>query len=188
MDSTTSDTPAKTPGKDKEKNQDRINRKRVQNRISQQCVREKQLAHAKRLEALAEVIKTSTEADATSAATQSNLLNNQLALIEENRDLRDELLRMRKKMLSLSSAVAAAAGKYSHFFLRPASCVQVNYALAATNLFSSIFAFLKGKMSCRCVALSKTPLSHDRTSLTNHQMTQSLSKFSRSPRKGDKRV
>ena len=125
MDSTTSDTPAKTPGKDKEKNQDRINRKRVQNRISQQCVREKQLAHAKRLEALAEVIKTSTEADATSAATQSNLLNNQLALIEENRDLRDALLRMRKKMLSLSSAVAAAAGKYFHFFPRPASCVQV---------------------------------------------------------------
>jgi hypothetical protein len=110
MSTAVAETPAKTSNREKEKDQDRINRKRTQNRISQQCLREKQLAHAQRLEALAEVIKTSTETDVTSAAAQNSLLNSQLALIEENRDLRDALLRMRKKMLSLSSAVAAAAG------------------------------------------------------------------------------
>lgn len=103
------DSASRTAGQDKEKNQDRINRKRVQNRISQQCVREKQLAHQKRLEALAEIIRTSTEADSTSTESKNALLNNQMSLIEENRDLRDALLRMRKKMLSLSSAVAAVA-------------------------------------------------------------------------------
>jgi hypothetical protein len=108
--STASDAPSKVAVPNKEKNQDRINRKRVQNRISQQCVREKQLAHQKRLETLAEIIKSSTEADATSTESQNALLNNQMSLIDENRDLRDALLRMRKKMLSLSSAVAAVAG------------------------------------------------------------------------------
>jgi hypothetical protein len=93
--------------------QDRRSRKRVQNRISQQCVREKQAAYSKQLEALAGMIKSSTKMDCESTASNSAHLKIQMALIEENRELRDALLRMRKKMLSLSSAVGAVAGKGS---------------------------------------------------------------------------
>jgi len=36
-----------------------------------------------------------------------------MSLIEENKDLRDALLRMRKKMLSFSSASAGVAGPFT---------------------------------------------------------------------------
>jgi len=102
----------KAKGKEsKETVKDRRSRKRLQNRISQQCVREKQAVYSKQIEALAGLIKSSTNVDRESANSQNAQLNMQMALIEENKELRDALLRMRKKMLSLSSAVGAVAGK-----------------------------------------------------------------------------
>jgi hypothetical protein len=91
--------------------QERIQRRRIQNRISQQCVRERRLAHAKQLESLKTMIKTSLNpSTATPEPSQNVLLSTQLELTNENKELTDALLRMRKKLLSLSSAAAAAAG------------------------------------------------------------------------------
>jgi len=87
--------------------EDRKSRKRVQNRIAQQCAREKQAAYSKQFGTLAGIIKLST----TTERESTESLNVQLALIEENNKLRDALLRMRKKMLSLSSALGGVAGK-----------------------------------------------------------------------------
>ncbi|KAI9834057.1 MAG: hypothetical protein M1819_003342 [Sarea resinae] len=87
-------------------------RKRAQNRISQQCFREKQLAHTRQLESFIAAIKETNETNETRADGQvmrQPLLNAHLSLIEENQRMRDALLRMRKKFLSLSSAAAAAA-------------------------------------------------------------------------------
>lgn len=96
--------------KERDEKQERANRKRVQNRISQQCVREKQLAQKKQLEAMKMAVKNSLSSDATTdAASQRAALNQHISLLDENRELRDALLRMRKKLLSLSSASAAIA-------------------------------------------------------------------------------
>jgi hypothetical protein len=91
--------------------QERTQRRRIQNRISQQCVRERRLARAKQLESLKTMIKTSLNpSTATPEPSQNALLSAQLELTNENKELKDALLRMRKKLLSLSSAAAAAAG------------------------------------------------------------------------------
>lgn len=95
----------------KETVKDRKSRKRLQNRISQQCVREKQVVYSKQIEALAGLIKSSANVDHESAVSKTAHLNMQMALMEENRQFRDALLSMRKKMLSLSSAVGAVAGR-----------------------------------------------------------------------------
>lgn len=96
--------------KDFEKRQERINRKRAQNRVSQQCIREKAHAHARQLEALTEMIKSTTQSDSQSdLSSHKALMQSHLKLIEENRELKDALLRMRKKFLSLGSAANAGA-------------------------------------------------------------------------------
>ncbi|OCK82351.1 hypothetical protein K432DRAFT_424234 [Lepidopterella palustris CBS 459.81] len=96
--------------KEKARHQDRINRRRTQNRISQQCVREKAQAHAKQLQALTEMVKPIMDNDgASDMSSQKALMRNQLALIDENKELREALLQMRKKLLSLSSAAASVA-------------------------------------------------------------------------------
>ncbi|KAI9743697.1 MAG: hypothetical protein M1818_003013 [Claussenomyces sp. TS43310] len=92
------------------KKQDRIQRKRIQNRISQQCVRERAQAHAKQLEVLTEMVKSTTPNGGDSDTSgQMALMRNQLRLIEENKKLRDALLKLRKKLRSLSAAAASAA-------------------------------------------------------------------------------
>ena len=111
---------AQPSGPQRAKNQDRVNRKREQNRISQKCMREKRLACASQLDDMAEVIKLSSQGQSEVGGDAQNAgLARQLALIEENRDIKDALLRMRKKMLSLSYAAAAVAGRLS-----PTSYVQ----------------------------------------------------------------
>lgn len=105
------ETPARSlsPG-ERDKQQDRITRKRIQNRISQQSIREKQLAHQRQLESLKSIIETSVAAGSGSdASSEMSILSNHLNLLEENRELREALLRMRKKLLSMSSAAAAIA-------------------------------------------------------------------------------
>lgn len=94
----------------------RTNHKRAQNRLSQQCAREKRLAQSKQLDLLASVIKSS---GADLAERQTSLVNAQLELLKENEALKEGLLRMRKKLLSLSTAAAAAAGEYKTCLVSP---------------------------------------------------------------------
>lgn len=84
--------------------------KRAQNRLSQQCVRERRRAQSKHLDTLTAVIEsgTSDKFDRQDARVVA-----QLELIKENEELKDALLRLRKKLLSVSTAAAAAAGKCS---------------------------------------------------------------------------
>jgi hypothetical protein len=94
--------------------QDRSHRKREQNRISQKCLRERQLAHSIQLETLAGIMKASTEAGADAGSShRAALMSNQLALIDDNKALQEALFRMRKKALSLSAALADVAGMCS---------------------------------------------------------------------------
>jgi hypothetical protein len=59
--------------------QERIQRRRIQNRISQQCVRERRLTHAKQLESLKTMIKSSLNpSTATPEPSQNALLSAQL--------------------------------------------------------------------------------------------------------------
>jgi hypothetical protein len=88
---------------------DRVTRKRLQNRLSQQCVREKRLAHAKQFEALRDMPKLAHTSQLSQELWET-LKAEQLALAEENRRLKDALLKMRKKLLSLSSMAAMTAG------------------------------------------------------------------------------
>lgn len=82
-------------------------RKRAQNRLSQQCVREKRRAQSKHLDLLTSVIESST---GDQAECNESLVSAQLELVKENEELKDALLRLRKKLLSVSTAAAAAAG------------------------------------------------------------------------------
>ncbi|KAI1628442.1 hypothetical protein EDD37DRAFT_670344 [Exophiala viscosa] len=104
------DLTAKCTEKDGRRQRDSVSRKRAQNRLSQQCFREKNRVRAKQLETLGELIKSSADSTIVPSAEQyKDLLNKQFALMEENSLLRDALLKMRKKLLSLSSAATAAA-------------------------------------------------------------------------------
>ncbi|OCK83369.1 hypothetical protein K432DRAFT_347304 [Lepidopterella palustris CBS 459.81] len=87
----------------------RADRKRVQNRISQQCLREKQLAHTRQLESFLEIIKTSNDETKNNEDRYSTLLDAHLKLIEEKRQLEDALFRLRKRLLSLSNIASTAA-------------------------------------------------------------------------------
>ncbi|UPL00932.1 hypothetical protein LCI18_011866 [Fusarium solani-melongenae] len=83
-------------------------RKRAQNRISQQCLREKNLAHVRSLEETVALLQQAV-ASGDQGSRYANLLETHLKLMEENRRLQDALLRLRKKLLSLSNAASAAA-------------------------------------------------------------------------------
>ncbi|KAK7204238.1 hypothetical protein BZA70DRAFT_268638 [Myxozyma melibiosi] len=82
----------------------RAARKRAQNRISQQCFRERQLAHRRQLQSFIDAMK-GTPADGVSPS----LLTSYVDLVEENQKLRDSLLRTRKKLLSLANSASALA-------------------------------------------------------------------------------
>ena len=82
-------------------------RRRVQNRISQQCRRERDSAKARHLRRLAVIQSMSTM---NYADRYSVLLQEHLKLIDDNENLREALLGVRKRLLSLSAAATAAAG------------------------------------------------------------------------------
>ncbi|KPM38348.1 hypothetical protein AK830_g8234 [Neonectria ditissima] len=88
-------------------------RKRAQNRISQQCLREKNLAYTRHLESVVQAVKSVNEAGESDR--YSVLLEAHLKLVEENRVLKEALLNMRKKLLSLSNAATDAAEDDSIF-------------------------------------------------------------------------
>ncbi|KAI3583898.1 haloacid dehalogenase-like hydrolase-domain-containing protein [Fusarium oxysporum f. sp. albedinis] len=85
-------------------------RKRAQNRISQQCLREKNITYIRNLEETIDLLqKVATGSDPQDR--YSVLLDAHLKLIAENRKLEDALLRLRKKLLSFGQAANAAAGE-----------------------------------------------------------------------------
>ncbi|KAF5688648.1 hypothetical protein FDENT_4733 [Fusarium denticulatum] len=87
---------------------DPTERKRAQNRISQQCLREKNITYIRNLEETIELLqKVATGSDPQDR--YSVLLNAHLKFIAENRKLEDALLRLRKKLLSFGQAATAAA-------------------------------------------------------------------------------
>ncbi|KAH9429584.1 hypothetical protein MCOR02_009320 [Pyricularia oryzae] len=88
----------RTPGGD---------RKRVQNRISQQCLREKRAASSRHTDHMMEAMSFAAQTDRSRQYTL--LLDAHLKLIKENQAMEEALFRMRKKLLSLSSAAAMAA-------------------------------------------------------------------------------
>lgn len=79
-------------------------KKRIQNRNSQKCYREKQ---ASQLRALEKLLENTNPGDATGQNSESNV-----KLLKENQELQDALLRMRKKFLSLSTAASSSAGMF----------------------------------------------------------------------------
>ncbi|KAF4310595.1 putative tRNA 2 -phosphotransferase 1 protein [Botryosphaeria dothidea] len=86
-------------------------RKRKQNRISQQCLREKKnAASSSFFEQLSADVRALREGcERSGQVDTAELLAINEGLVEENRNLREALLRMRKKLLSLSSAADCAA-------------------------------------------------------------------------------
>jgi hypothetical protein len=91
--------------------QRRRDKRRIQNRLSQQCSREKQLSYVTQLEQFVEDIRSPGVGLEDTQAQLRRLQKNHLSLMKENRELREALLRMRKKLLSLSSAASSHAGK-----------------------------------------------------------------------------
>ena len=87
---------------------EQVRRKRTQNRISQQCLREKQVAQSQRSTLFQDLLNESHG----KGNINSRLIDEGLRLMQENREMKEALLRMRKKMLSLSNSAAAVAGKH----------------------------------------------------------------------------
>jgi hypothetical protein len=101
---------AMTPGAhertiDDEQEQKRI-KKRAQNRLSQRCIREKQLVKIQQLERRLSLLQAQNQSRSTE---EVEALNAQL--LRENEELRDTLQVMRKKLLSIGSMATTAAGQ-----------------------------------------------------------------------------
>lgn len=82
-------------------------RKRTQNRIAQQCLRERRAATSRHMENMLETMHLTTEADESRRYTV--LLESHVKLARENQLMEDALFRLRKKLLSLSNAAGTAA-------------------------------------------------------------------------------
>jgi hypothetical protein len=85
-------------------------KKRVQNRLSQQCYREKQASYIKQLERFVENVQSAGSGSADTPSQLQEMQKKQLRLMKENQELREAILRMRKKLLSLSTAASTSAG------------------------------------------------------------------------------
>jgi hypothetical protein len=94
-----------------------LDKKRIQNRTSQQCLRERKQAHTRHLESLAELMMVSQNDGADPEKQNRVLAASNLKLIEQNRQLQDALFRMKKKLMGLSNMATAAASGSSPFKL-----------------------------------------------------------------------
>ncbi|KAI9854668.1 MAG: hypothetical protein M1813_000915 [Trichoglossum hirsutum] len=100
--------------------QRRREKKRAQNRLSQQSCREKQASYVRQLERFVENIQAAGLGMAASGGTESQAYTQQLQnrlwnTMKENQELRDAMLRMRKKMMSLSASAQSGAGAIAIF-------------------------------------------------------------------------
>jgi len=84
---------------DNEQEQKRI-KKRAQNRLSQRCIREKQLIRIHQLERRLSLLEGRGNQDPVAMNAQ---------LLQENEELRDNLQEIRKKLLSIGNMVTTAA-------------------------------------------------------------------------------
>lgn len=82
-------------------------RKRTQNRIAQQCLRERRAASSRHMDNVFNTMKFASEADQSQRFAV--LLEAHMKLVKENELMEDALFRLRKKLLSLSNAAAMAA-------------------------------------------------------------------------------
>ncbi|KAH7141865.1 hypothetical protein EDB81DRAFT_53768 [Dactylonectria macrodidyma] len=85
-----------------------LDRKRAQNRISQQCVRERQAAYVRQMESVLDTLKPSTE-DATEQTRYDRLAKAHLKVIDEKQHIKDALFRFRRKLLSVGNLATSAA-------------------------------------------------------------------------------
>ncbi|KAH0432505.1 heavy metal translocating p-type atpase [Colletotrichum camelliae] len=90
------------------KSESAAEKKRTQNRISQQCAREKQSAYIRQMESLVAALKTPNE-DATEQTKYDELVKAHLKLAEEKQQVEDALFRLRQKLLSVGNLATAAA-------------------------------------------------------------------------------
>ncbi|KAL3292768.1 heavy metal translocating p-type atpase [Colletotrichum asianum] len=90
------------------KSESAAEKKRTQNRISQQCAREKQSAYIRQMESLIAALKTPNE-DATEQTKYDELVKAHLRLAEEKQQVEDALFRLRQKLLSVGNLATAAA-------------------------------------------------------------------------------
>ena len=85
----------------------RREKKRIQNRNSQKLLREKRTSYVRGLE---RIVNNLDSGDGSPSEQTSQLLQTVMQLKNENQDFRDQVLRLRKKFLSLSTAAATSAG------------------------------------------------------------------------------
>lgn len=85
-------------------------KKRAQNRVAQKSFREKQQSRLQYLESFVEAIK-SGQATQDEDARYDKLLRSHLELLEENRQLKDNLIGLRQKLTYIGQSASAAAGK-----------------------------------------------------------------------------
>lgn len=107
---------------------DRAARKRLQNRISQRCIREKGAAQSQHLSSFVALIRASQGGGDNN---QAALIQSCLKILEENQRLKTALLRLRKKLFSVSNSAQAAAGECSS----PSMFDAIVLLDACTNLF-----------------------------------------------------
>jgi hypothetical protein len=100
---------AKGSSKSKEP-EEQTERRRSQNRLSQQCARKRQTAYTRHLESLVEAVRAGVDDDDNSK--YSKLLRAHLKLMDEKLELEDALSRSHHKLISLGNMAIAAAGMY----------------------------------------------------------------------------
>lgn len=90
----------------------RDSRKREQNRLSQQCLREKRLLQSQQAAAMVESTKYSKDrlSDARQSSEITQLTDHLHRATQRNIELSEALLRMRKKLLSIGVSSNMAAG------------------------------------------------------------------------------
>ncbi|KAF5004431.1 hypothetical protein FDECE_9069 [Fusarium decemcellulare] len=83
-------------------------KKRTQNRISQQCLRGKQAAYLRQMESFIDVLKANTDTE-DEDTRYSRLLKAHLDLLDEQKNCESALFRLRHKLLSLGTLANSAA-------------------------------------------------------------------------------
>ncbi|KAH8588871.1 hypothetical protein B0O99DRAFT_638169 [Bisporella sp. PMI_857] len=109
MDGPSIRAPRRKRAKTNHNNDDGTNRKRIQNRISQRCLRERQQAHSRQAETYIDLMSSIAREGDDDESRNQPMFNAHMNLLDENRRLYDALFRMKKKLLSLSNMAAMAA-------------------------------------------------------------------------------
>ncbi|KAH6972183.1 hypothetical protein BKA56DRAFT_677150 [Ilyonectria sp. MPI-CAGE-AT-0026] len=107
-------------------------RKRTQNRISQQCARERQTAYIRQMESFIDLLRSSTEGD-TDDTEYTKLLKAHLKLLDDKRNAEESLFRFRQKLLSVGNMATSAAEDPIFQSLSESPSAQTNPAPPESN-------------------------------------------------------